>query len=110
MDGELRNRNRATALAFSRPRRDGLDMRHRLPGLLGRGGGNVAVIADRLLRGFLRPHPPERTSGGKRFGGRVARGKAGSMSLILNSEFSICELERCIRGLRLVIMDRYCSI
>ena len=35
----------------------------------------VAVIANRLLRGFSHPHPPERTRGGKRFGDRVARGK-----------------------------------
>ena len=48
VDGELRSRNRTTALAFSRPRRDCLDMRRRLPGLLGRFGGNVAVIADRF--------------------------------------------------------------
>ena len=34
VDGELRSRNRTTALAFSRPRRGGLDMRHRLPGRL----------------------------------------------------------------------------
>jgi hypothetical protein len=33
VDGELISRNRTTALAFSFPRRVGLDMRHRLPGL-----------------------------------------------------------------------------
>ncbi len=30
-------------------------MRRRLPGLLGRFGGNVAVIADRLVRGLSGP-------------------------------------------------------
>ena len=34
VDGELRSRARTTALAFSRPRRNGLDIRHRLPGRL----------------------------------------------------------------------------
>ena len=48
-------------------------MRHRLPDLLGRFGGIVAVDADRLLRGLLGPRPPERTDGCKRFGGRTVR-------------------------------------
>ena len=34
VDGELISRVKTTALAFSRPREDGLDMRHRLPGRL----------------------------------------------------------------------------
>jgi hypothetical protein len=34
VDGEFESRNRTTALAFSRPRGGGLDMRHRLPGHL----------------------------------------------------------------------------
>ena len=67
VDGELRNRTRTTALAFSRPRRGSLDMRHRLPDLLGRFGGIVAVDADRLLKGLSHPRPPERTSGEKLF-------------------------------------------
>ena len=57
----------------SRPRRDRLDMRHRFPGLLGRFGGIVAADADRLFRGLIGARPPERTGGGERFDGRVAR-------------------------------------
>ena len=34
VDGELISRARTTALAFSRPRGGGLDIRHRLPGPL----------------------------------------------------------------------------
>ena len=60
-------------MAFSRPQEAGLDMRHRLPGLLGRFGGIVAVDADRLLRGLSHPRPPERTGGEERIGGRAAR-------------------------------------
>jgi hypothetical protein len=52
VDGELRSRTKSTATAFSRPREDSLDMRRRLPGRLGRFGGNVAVIANRFVRGF----------------------------------------------------------
>ena len=33
VDGELESRSQTTALAFGYPRRDSLDMRHRLPGL-----------------------------------------------------------------------------
>jgi len=55
VDGEFLSRSRTTAAAFSRPRRDSLDMRRRLPGLWGRFGGIVAVDADRLVRGFEVP-------------------------------------------------------
>ena len=48
VDGELRSCQKSAATAFSLPREVGLDMRRRLPGLLGRFGGNVAVIADRF--------------------------------------------------------------
>ena len=61
VDGELISRTRTTATAFSRPREGSLDMRRRLPGLLGRFGGNVAVIADRLVIGLSSPRPPKRT-------------------------------------------------
>ncbi len=47
VDGESKSRQQTTAMAFSPLRRDGLDMRHRLPGRLGRLGGIVAVDADR---------------------------------------------------------------
>ncbi|MEI6676692.1 MAG: hypothetical protein WCO57_16095, partial [Verrucomicrobiota bacterium] len=69
-------------------------MRRRLPGRLGRFGGNVAVIANRVMRGLSHPRPPERTDGGKRFGGRVAR-------LILDfgqGEVSVPELGRDLRS------------
>jgi len=49
VDGEFSSRTKSTATAFSRPRKGGLDMRRRLPGLLGRFGGNVAVIANRFV-------------------------------------------------------------
>ena len=52
------------ATAFGLLRRVGLDMRRRLPGLLGRFGGIVATDASRqVVWSFLRPRPPERTSG-----------------------------------------------
>ena len=55
----IASRTVSTAVIFSLPRRGGLDMHRSWP--LGRFGGIVAVDADRLLRGFLVPHPPERT-------------------------------------------------
>ena len=47
--GESKSRCRLIAIAFGPPAPEvaGLDMRHRIPGLLGRFGGNVAVIANR---------------------------------------------------------------
>jgi len=42
---------------------DDLDMRRRLPGLLGRFGGNVRGHCQPLRERFIRPHPPRRTPG-----------------------------------------------
>ena len=46
VDGELRSRTKSIATAFGRRREDGLDMRRRGPGLLGRFGGIVEVHAS----------------------------------------------------------------
>ncbi len=61
VDGELTSRNKTTAMAFSHPRRGGLDIRHRLPGRLVGLAASFAVDADRLLLGLLSPCPMERT-------------------------------------------------
>ena len=74
-------------------------MRRRLPGLLGRFGGNVAVIANRVMRGLSHPRPPERTAGGKRFGGRTARLNFGFWILNFGLE------ESCARGLGRVALS-----
>jgi len=64
-------------------------MRHRFPGLLGRFGGIVAADADRLFRGLIGARPPERTGGGKRFGG-----PGGKIEFwILNAERALASLE-----------------
>jgi hypothetical protein len=56
------------------PMGDGLDMRRRLPDLLGRFSGNGCGHCQPLSERFIRPNPPRRTSGSQ--SGRVGRDKA----------------------------------
>ena len=61
VDGELESRTKSTATAFGLLRGVSLDMRRRLPGLSVGLATMLAVIAYRLVRGFLRPRPLWRT-------------------------------------------------
>ncbi len=79
VDGELISRNKTTVTVFGRPRRGSLDIHRHLPDPWVGLAASFAVDADRLLRGLLGPHPPERTPKKSSISDRLARiNSAGS--------------------------------
>ena len=61
VDGELESRQQTTAMAFGFPRRVGLDMRHRLPGLSFGLAASLRLMPAAAGKGFLSPCPLEWT-------------------------------------------------
>jgi hypothetical protein len=77
VDGELESRTESTATAFGRPRGDGLDMRRRLPGLLGRFGGNGCGHCQPLSARISTSPSAEADVGSQPIRQRQGKGKGG---------------------------------